>query len=227
MLYTYSIFKTVKKKKKKRKVYYHQITDNTKTFTLIASKSASGERLIPLIICPVQSFPSCFLQNTIWQEKNCVLAYNESGFDATHIFKLWFEKVFLPLIEINKYKLYGDKYAKKWAVLRCDGTTSHGSERIKSFAAHYYVKIIFLPAHSSHFLQALEKYVFASMKRIYYNGDDYCEIIDRNCKKILKILRSFYQATTPFAIRSSFKSIGIEVKWSPKGEFIETIIKKR
>ena len=102
--------------------------------------------------------------------------------------------------------------------------TGHGSERIKSFAAHYYVKIIFLPAHSSHFLQALDKYVFANMKRIYYNGDDSCETIDRNCKKILKILRSFYQATTPFAIRSSFKSIGIEVKWSSKGEFIETII---
>ena len=91
--------------------------------------------------------------------------------------------------------------------------TGHGSERIKSFAAHYYVKILFLAAHSIIFLSVLDKYVFANMKRIYYNGDDSGETIDRNCKKIPKILRSFYQATTPFAIRSSFKSIGIEVKW--------------
>lgn len=203
-----------------RTVYYQPISDNLKTFTLIACVSCSGERLIPLIICPTQSFPECFLQKHVWQGKDCFLAYNESGFNTSKIFELWFHKVFLPHIENVRLKLYGNKYEKKWAVLICDGMTGHGNDDVKSFAAHFYVRIVFLPSHSSHILQALDKYVFAIMKSIYYNCEITQEIINRNGKKIIKILKAFYQSTTPFVIRASFKAIGIDCKWSSKGEFI-------
>lgn len=134
------------------------------------------------------------------------------------MFKIWFENVFLEDLTERRSKL--DSNTNKWAVLISDGFVGHDAAYIKALAAKHFVKIIFLPSHSSHFLQALDKYVFASMKKCYYNKTDDKDAKDRNGKKIWKILFSFYQSTTPMTIRASFKAIGLVSRWTSTGDFI-------
>lgn len=78
----------------------------------------------------------------------------------------------------------------------------------------------FLPSHSSHLLQALDKYLFANVKRFYYSNKIFDENMDRIGKNIPKILKTFYSACTPFTNRSSFKAIGMRSIWNENGEFI-------
>lgn len=214
---------------KKRDVYFNAPVDELSNFTLIASVTLSGEKVKPMLICPVKSCPVDFLTNSIWSGKDCVFGHSESGYNSTLLFRTWFEKVFIPDVNERRSKLNAQSESKKterWAVLICDGFLGHDAAFIKSLAAQHFIKIVFLPAHSSHFLQALDKYVFATMKSIYYRNSDIKDATDRNGKKISRILNAFYQSVTPMIIRASFKAIGISCRWTTSGEFESIIIKE-
>ena len=76
------------------------------------------------------------------------------------------------------------------------------------------MKIIFLPPHSSHITQALDKYAFAFVKKFYRDkATSWNAIVGKNCRKIYKILCAFESGTNRFAIRKSWKDVGISPIW--------------
>ena len=198
--------------KKNHKIHYIQDDNNEKTFTLIAAVSIFGTNLKPYIVCPISSIPKEFLDENVCLGHDCVLDFNKSGFTTGTIICSWYIKVFREWVRSKRKKLNSPE--EKIAII-CDSFTGHNTNQFKELATEDNVKIIFLPPHSSHITQALDKYVFALVKEFYRNKMISCNaIIDKNCRKIYKILCSFESATNRFAIRKSWNDVGISPIWS-------------
>lgn len=96
------------------------------------------------------------------------------------------------------------------AILLCDGFRGHDNLTFYAKAARDNVLLTFLPAHSSHKTQPLDQYLFASVKRCYGKADDSAAALDRNGRKIEKMVKAFYRGTDPFTVRASWTAVGIK-----------------
>lgn len=182
--------------------------DTDKTFTLIAGVSLAGTSLTPMIICPLKSLPKDFLSTEVWNGRDCVLGHSETGFANHFVFNTWYDEIFRPHLARNRFELCDEDAP---AVLICDGFRGHEDQEILAKAAEDNVMVVFIPAHSSHLTQALDKFAFANMKRHYQNNKELNESsLDRNGKKIRKMLSAYYSVLTPFTIRASWRAVGIE-----------------
>lgn len=195
-------------------VEYIPSSDVDRTFTLIATITLDGERLKPMIVCPVKSLPKDFLSTEVWNGKDCILGYAESGFANKSLLHTWYDGVLRPQLAQNRLKL-GDNAP---AVIICDGFRAHNDPELLAKAAVDNVRMIFIPPHSSHLTQALDKFAFANMKKAYQQ----CTMtsLDRNGKKIKKMLQAYYSALTPYTIRESWNAVGIHLKWNDKGDSV-------
>ena len=189
------------------KIEYVPEEDRDSTFTLLAAVTLAGEALTPYIVAPVKSLPNDFLTDSTWVERDCVLDFNASGFANGRIVSQWYSKVFAPWLRNHRYRLEQDNAP---VVLICDGFSGHTSDELMATMARDNVRLVFLPAHSSHLTQALDKYVFAVMKRTYSQVTSDDTIADRNGRKINRLLKAFYgSCISPMTIRDSWKAIGI------------------
>ena len=190
-----------------RKIEYVPQEELDTTFTLIACVTLAGEALVPYIVVPVKSLPNDFLTDSAWIQRDCVLDFAPSGFANGGVVNHWYRKVFRSWMEQHRRRL-GNSDAP--IVLICDGFAGHANDEFRAMTAEDNVRLVYLPAHSSHLTQALDKFVFAIMKRNYNCAGADSEIADRNGRKIDRILRSFYSnSTSPMTIRASWKEIGI------------------
>lgn len=189
------------------RIEYIPREDTDSTFTILAAVTLVGESLLPYIVAPVKSLPNEVLVNTTWVDRDCVLDFNRSGFANGMIVNQWYAKVFTPWLEKHRFTV---KKGNIPVVLICDGFSGHSSDELRSLTARDNVRLIFLPPHSSHLTQALDRYVFAGMKRSYGNAVPDAEIVDRNGRKINRMLKAFYSScTSPFTIRASWRDVGI------------------
>lgn len=188
-------------------IEYIQREELDSTVTLLAAVTLAGDALLPYIVAPVKSLPRDFMTDTVWTERDCVLDFSSSGFANGSIINQWYDKVFRPWCAQHRQQL-GHPQAP--IVLICDGFAGHTNDALKVATATDNVRLVFLPAHSSHITQPLDKFVFAVLKRSYCEATADAEVADRNGRKILRILRAFYgYCTSPMTIRASWKEVGI------------------
>ena len=194
-------------------VEYIPYTDVDKTFTLIATITLDGDRLKPMIVCPIKSLPKEFLSTEVWNGQDCILKYSDSGFANKSVLNEWYDEVLAPQLKQNRDSL--GMHAP--AVLLCDGFRAHNDPELLAKAAKDNVRVVFLPPHSSHLTQALDKFAFANMKKAYqlYTGEG---STDRNGKKIKKMLHAYYSSLTPMTVRASWAAVGIHLNWDDRGE---------
>ena len=189
------------------KIEYIPQEELDSTVTLLAAVTLAGEALLPYIVAPVKSLPEDFMTDAVWIDRDCVLDFSSSGFANGSIINQWYTKVFKPWTERHRQYL-GNPEAP--IVLICDGFAGHTNDELKVATAHDNVRLVFLPAHSSHLTQALDKFVFAILKRSYSEVTADAQVVDRNGRKINRILRAFYgSCTLPMTIRQSWREIGI------------------
>lgn len=177
------------------------------TYTILAAVTLAGESLMPYVVAPVKSLPTNFLTDVTWAERDCTLDFSSSGFANANVVSQWYTKVFSEWLRNHRFKIGSTKAP---VVLICDGFSGHASDELKAMMARDNVRLVYLPPHSSHLTQALDQYVFATMKKTYSNvkGDD--DIADRNGRKINRILKAFYgTCISPMTIRASWKAVGI------------------
>ena len=190
-----------------RKIEYIQREETDSTFTVLTAVTLAGEYLVPYLVIPVKSLPNEFLTNEMWTGKDCVLDFNHSGFANGMIVSEWYTKVFQPWLRVHRAKI---SRPDSPVLLICDGFSGHTNDDLKAMMATDNVRLMFLPPHSSHLTQALDSYIFAVMKRNYNSALPDEGIVDRNGRKISRILKAFYSAaTSPMTIRSSWKAVGI------------------
>ena len=200
-----------------QRVEYIPRSDVDRTFTMVAGISLDGRFLLPMLVCPVKSLPTDFMTHQIWPGTDCLLAHSGTGFVNRDTFCFWYEKVFRPHLKQNRDKL-GSKDSP--AVLICDGFRAHSNEELKAKAAADGVRVVFIPPHSSHLTQPLDKHAFANLKGAYERRSNEEDAGDRMGRKVRKILKAFYETFTPFTIRSSWEAVGISVAWNASGDFL-------
>ena len=201
-----------------RRIEYVPNEEHDSTFTVLTAVTLNGEALTPYIVAPVKSLPNDFLTESVWTYRDCVLDFNESGFANGRIVSEWYSTVFTEWLRVHRFKI---KQSDAPVVLICDGFSGHCSEELRAFTARDNVRLIFLPAHSSHLTQALDKYVFAVMKQTYNRLSPDANIADRNGRKIDKLLKAFYSSCiSPQTIRESWKAIGVKGLHDAAGQSI-------
>ena len=189
------------------KIEYVQREETDSTCTVLSAVTLTGEYLVPYLVVPVKSLPSEFLAEKMWNGKDCVLDFSRSGFANGMIVSEWYTKVFQPWLKTHRFKISRPNAP---VLLICDGFSGHTNDELRAMMARDNVRLMFLPPHSSHLTQALDKYIFAVMKRSYNSAVPDDGIVDRNGRKISRILKAFYSsATSPMTIRASWKAVGV------------------
>ena len=189
------------------KIEYIQREETDSTCTVLTAVTLAGEYLVPYLVVPVKSLPNEFLADKTWNGKDCVLDFSRSGFANGMIVSEWYAKVFQPWLKVHRFKISRPDAP---VLLICDGFSGHTNEELRAKMARDNVRLMFLPPHSSHLTQALDRYIFAVMKRSYNSAVPDDGIVDRNGRKICRILKAFYSAaTSPMTIRASWKAVGV------------------
>lgn len=144
--------------------------------------------------------------------------HSSSGFANQNIVSVWYDEVFLPHLN-ERRTVVGNP--KEKAILLWDGFSGHDNLVMRGKTAHCLdnVELLFLPPHSSHKTQPLDQYVFANMKSSYGMQCESSLLLDRNSRKIYKMVKPFYRATDPFTIRGSWAAVGISALRDQKGRF--------
>ena len=193
-----------------------QTDDTDTTFTMIATVALDGSWLPPLVISPCKTLPREFLERHLWLGHDCFIEHSSSGFANRDLVSVWYDDVFLPRL-LERRTILGNMEEK--AILLCDGFRGHDNLTFRAKAARDNVLLIFLPAHSSHKTQPLDQYVFANVKRCYGKADDSAAALDRNGRKIEKMVKAFYRGTDPFTVRASWAAVGIKALHDHRGVF--------
>ena len=203
------------------RVEYLTTAEAEKTFTAIVAVSLSGDAMRPMIVCPTMSLSNDFLTTKVRQGHDCFLVSNESGFCNRRIFKRWYELVMRPEID-RRRKNMSDKNAP--FLILCDGFTGHDDPVLREMMAVDNVRLVFIPPHSSHLTQPLDKFVFANLKAAYFAGSPKETSDDRNGRKLLRILDAFHKAMKPATIRRSWDAVGVHVTWGPDGRISGVLV---
>lgn len=130
--------------------------DNSTRVSILEAITADGRRLTPSVVftgtkLQGQWFPRDFPD---WK-----YSCNLSGWSNSSIFEKWFEQVYLKETKPRKQT--------QWRVLILDGHSTHIQPKVMYSAWKNRVKLMYLPAHSSHITQALDFGVFGPLKRFF------------------------------------------------------------
>ena len=136
-------------KKGKKKVHQHQVKFPGHT-TVLAAACADGTTISPLTI-----FQGSCPQEISGIPRDWGFTASKSGWITTEIFTKWFKEVFIP--ETNR--------KPKPILLTMDNHISHTSVELLDIAKEAGVDLLYLPPHSSHFLQPLDVGYFNLLKQ--------------------------------------------------------------
>lgn len=189
--------------------------DAESTFTMVATIALDGSSIPPLVICPCKTLPREFLEQNLWLGRDGFLEHSASGFSNGELTSLWYDNVFSPALQERRQKAGN---LNEPAVLLLDGFRAHDNVVFRAKAARDNVRVLYLPPHSSHKTQPLDQFVFSSMKWFYARLDESRCHLDRNCRKIQKMVKAFQYGACTFNVRASWMKVGIQAMWNSQGE---------
>ena len=132
-------------------------SSNTDWVTVIECISATGRRLTPAII-----FKGCNLQSH-WVPPEGLPRWHfqstPSGWSNANIAFDWVSNIFIPKTPT--------KNSDQWRLLILDSFATHINHFFQLICFKNKVQLLYLPAHTSHFLQPLDVAVFAPLKAAY------------------------------------------------------------
>ena len=139
-------------KKGKKRVYQQQVKFPGHT-TVLSTVCADGTTLPPVVIfqgsCPdVEGVPEEWRFNR-----------SKSGWINTEIFAEWFADIFVPATTRKQRPI----------LLIMDNHVSHASVHVLDLAERNGIHLLFLPPHTSHFLQPLDLGYFNTLKQLMGN----------------------------------------------------------
>ncbi|KAK8900254.1 hypothetical protein M9Y10_002577 [Tritrichomonas musculus] len=123
----------------------------------------------------------------------------------------WVENILAPHVAIVR-AVFG---AESRCVLIGDGCKAHFSEKVdECFNKIGNVKVIPLPAHSSHLTQMLDSSAFGSLKKRYSSIPGNKNYTYRYTRKLMKIKQAYESSFNSELIRSSWESTGFKITLS-------------
>lgn len=179
---------------------------NSKRSSAIVAIALDGENPKPSLILPRKTIDSevynVLPRNSFYQ------FYLANGYITTAIFLQWWEKIFIPHLQLKrtKYNYWGPVY------VIADGLRAHHAVLDVVIKGEDNIKIIYLPPHSSDQTQALDLGVFGFSKRVSRFRVQPPPNFSAQSKNIIKIVTSVYRSTDPFSTASAFRQAGITLE---------------
>ena len=186
-------------KRGQKAVWSITAAEKGRTNTILASGSASGHALPPMIIFPHQRVSLDLMSGA---PADTLFTGTTLGWINSVVFFKWF-KFFVSQIP-----------PKRPVLLLYDGHASHISTDVIEYAHLHHIEIMCLPAHSSHLLQPLDVAVFKPLKTHF---NEACrKFLQSNPGRVITIYdisqlvgEAWPQALTPVNLISGFSNSGI------------------
>lgn len=184
--------------------YLHARTSgNRELITVIAAVNASGCALPPHMIVKGKSRKVLHGFDTEKAPEGTMMSVSDSGWTKQGISALWFNDVFLPNIGEERPQL-----------LIMDGHDSHNYVEFIQKAIEENIVLVELPAHTSNWLQPLDRSVFFSLKSHYNEAcrqflNNYPGLNITHANFCSLFTQAWVKALTPDNIKSGFESCGI------------------
>lgn len=173
--------------------------------TIVFAITAWGEYITPLVILPLKTLPD--LSNDI--SENYDITGSDKGWITGEILKNWLENQFaIRLQELRKkHHLYEP------ALVIMDNHASRSSiDQIKMWNLHQ-VEFIFIPAHTSHLLQPLDRCPNNEFKKLLKKNFVYKSKEDTSEKRIRILdaaIPSYQTALSGHYARAGWREAGLE-----------------
>lgn len=192
---------------KSRKREFFGIGRAEKRATFLATVSADGGTVKPLIILPRATVETELLLAGYTEDK-VILAHSDTGFITSALFERYVTDVLIPNINLRRWEL---NYQGP-AVLIWDNCSCHCNNEILELLEGQNIRLVTLPPHSSDQLQPLDVGLFGNMKgaqsRVHVP-----EEMTMQSRQVIRILSGFYATFHPLAITSAFRRAGVSLKW--------------
>lgn len=181
------------------KIYFKE-AGNPGHLTVMPIISVAGDLLHTAVIINNKSVSATLSDKGYVDSEHYSIYSSSSGYINEEIFGMIVEKVLTPWAE----KLEREEIQERFLIM--DGCLSHTTEKLEDIG----IIPIFMPAHSSHLVQALDLVIFQSMKQNMkrYRKDPKLSEMDN---RILKMFDSIERAAIRTNILSAFERAGIVV----------------
>ena len=181
----------------------HAVPRDEKRATFLAAITASGRYLRPLMILPRLTIEA-ELFACGYSEDVVALASSSCGFITKNLFERYCAEVLVPYVRRTREKTdYNGR-----AVLIMDGCSCHRSAFLDELFDDNGIVVVFLPAHSSDQVQALDVGIFGNHKsaqsRIHVPKE-----MSKQTQQVVRAVSAFQAIAHPYAVTSAFKKAGI------------------
>lgn len=133
------------------------------------------------------------------------------GYQTAGSMLFWVTEILKPYVELMRCMCDGNKTC----YLILDGCTAHFNEDVMSEIEKIGdVKIIPIPAHSSHLSQILDASIFGSLKRRYGSIPGDSTIQSKFTRKLIRIKAAFQSCISEELIRSGWEATGFKLNVS-------------
>lgn len=178
---------------------------NEKRLTVLFCISMDGTYIKPYVLTERLSVNTKLLERGLTPDK-IEFIHTVNGFMNSDIFLKWLLDVFIPELQIRrkKYNYEG------MAILVMDGFGSHLNFDSLDVLTRENVKVVYMPPHSSHLLQALDVTLFGLFKKeLQYNKLTFSEDKVFNTQ-VLNLFSTWQKTSTSNNIIQTFKDIGMK-----------------
>ena len=174
---------------------------NRNRMTMLAAIGLDGSTLNPFYVVKRVTGESDLVSN--YGRNMLYVTHNASGFIDSDIFLIWFTEVYIADLKERRRRYNYEGVA----IIIMDGCSCHITPKVCLIASLNNVKIVLLPAHSSHLIQALDAIPFAVHKRKINYMDE--EGMSQQSQDIFTNLNAWYAAALPSLVKKSFQRVGI------------------
>ena len=185
---------------------YVTTTDATTWVSIIECGTAKGKRLTPCIVFTGASLQGQWFPDNMDNElKSWKYASSLTGWSNSEIALQWLREVYLPETKPND---------DTWRLLILDEHSSHLSDEFLVEAFQHKVQLLFLPPHTSHKTQPLDRSVFSALKSYFRDlTKDFATFAASAPVNKQRFLKCYQEASrrgmSSRNLRSGFKKTGI------------------
>jgi transposase len=214
-------------KGKRKKVVYSLHTSQEPTFTaendvshvtIVSAVSLAGETLPPMFLTTTRVVDKCEISHDIL---TCYEVFKTAkGYQTGDSMNHYVHTILAPYCQAVRRKVQNPNAPIFLIMDNCD---SHKREDTMHMFGELNVQIIWLPAHSSHFLQTLDVGIFAAVK-LRYSQLRREQTKPKVLGKILRLAEAWHEATSRERVIKAWAIAGLIPRWERVSGLIRTRI---
>ena len=172
--------------------------------TFIVTSSAAGFALPTMVLLNIKSLPD-HIESVLFNTSMAV-TYSPNGWNTHSTFDMWTRDVFIPAVEERR------RFPEEHCVLVLDGASCRSSIPALELMREHNVHVVTLPAHTSHFLQPADQYIFATFKKTLREGGLKTDLEST----LLQAATGLAIGLSPMSIKRSWEATGLWPALLPK-----------